>query len=795
MAEEVFYVPCQGSGCHEHCILTTYVEDGRIVRTERTVFDEPEGEWGGICQKGLAAGKLPYSDTRVMYPMKRVGERGEGKFEKISWEQALDEIAAKIKEIGDKYGTRAVGVYNFPCGMVPVFGLYFPLSVRFAATYGATFLGMPSVDTAGFFPTFFDFGSAWDYFVQDRRPMANSKYILLWGVQPMSTRPTWSTRLILDAQEKGAKVVYIGLEYTAAAAKADEFIHINGGTDAALALAMVNEVLKNKLYDEEFIARYSVMPFLVREDNGKFLRESDITEGGDPENYVIWNKVPAKPVAVPPHTFEYEKGIWPDIDAEVIINGIPCKTAFLKIKEVAAEYTPEAQEAITGVSADTVRQLVKDLAEIKPASIWYDFGFGRYTNGQRPGRAIDLLAVLLNNITDCGLVIGSGIGYCWPVNLNSLEIMFPDGDPSQSKASYLTPSQWISAATTGEPYPLRAILMVGGNSVHNMPNRKDWEDALKALDLVVSYEIRLTDSALWADYVLPDHTVFEKYDLISPAEYNHLILEQPCIPPVADGKPPEVLYYELAKRLGLEQYFNKTVEEWINLWLKTDDPAISGINPPPTFEELKKKKRVRLNVPGDKYYSPFNSLEFKTPSGRVEVYAEDLADIGEAVARYVDPYIKGPDAKEFPLQLYTARSRFFMQTQFWDIKELRLLSGLEPSLRLNPAEAAKRGIKDGDLVQVFNRKGSMKLKAKLSEAIPPGVVHVWYGWRQQDYLEGNYSYLLNSHMRNEFDDPLRQRWAQVAMERYPFPPEANLEFAITTNWDIYWDNLCEVRKV
>ena len=170
MAEEVFYVPCQGSGCHEHCILTTYVEDGRIVRTERTVFDEPEGEWGGICQKGLAAGRLPYSDTRVMYPMKRVGERGEGKFEKISWEQALDEIAAKIKEIGNKYGTRAVGVYNFPCGMVPVFGLYFPLSIRFAATYGATFLGMPSVDTAGFFPTFFDFGSAWDYFVQDRRP-------------------------------------------------------------------------------------------------------------------------------------------------------------------------------------------------------------------------------------------------------------------------------------------------------------------------------------------------------------------------------------------------------------------------------------------------------------------------------------------------------------------------------------------------------------------------------------------------------------------------------------------------
>jgi molybdopterin-containing oxidoreductase family molybdopterin binding subunit len=790
-SEKVTYNICQGYGCHEHCILKTFVVNGKIQRTERTVFPDIEGDWIGICQKGITAGKIPYLPNRILYPMKRVGERGEGKFERVSWDQALDEIGAKLNEIKQVYGSEAVGVFNFPCGVPPVFGLFNPLTTRFMNTFGASNLSI-NVDSASFFSGQIDFGSCLAYGQQDPRPLANSKYIILWGVEPVTTRPAWRTRLLVEAQEKGAKVVRIGLTYDPTSAKADWFIPIRPGSDAALALAMANAMVKENLYDEAYLAKKTVAPFLVREDTGKFLRESEIVDSGDPAKYVVWSKV-GTPIPVAARTFELAENMEPDLQAVVTIQGISCKTAFVKLKEHLAVYTPEYQEQITGIPAAIVTQLLHEYMEASPATIFYDWGgAGRYLNGQRSHRAINLIAALAGRLGKCQLIIAS-VGYGWPVQLNDAPISFPDGIEG-AKGHYQPPIDWHSAILTGVPHPIRAMMIVAGNPIHALPNRQLWEEMFQKLDLVVDYDIRMTDTGLWADYVLPDLTIFEKYELPNPVDYNHIILNEPAIDPIGEGKPPADLYRELAKRVGLEKYFDKSTEEWIDIWLQSKQPAIAELQPPLNFKRLKEEKMVRANVPADPF-DPIDVLGFFTPSGRMEFYCEDFAPINEAIARYVAPIVDGPKRKGFPLQFYTGRSRFFMQTQFTDIPELATLAGGEPTLRMNPKDASARGIRSGDIAQVCNDIGICKAKVLLSETMPPGTVHLWYGWRHQNYIQGAHNVLLHPLGTPETEDTLRTAWGNLARARYSFIPlVANWEIIMSSNWDPFWDNYCEVQK-
>jgi molybdopterin-containing oxidoreductase family molybdopterin binding subunit len=794
--EKIVYTACQGWGCHDHCMLETHVVNGKIERTQRRVLPLPEGDWPGICQKGIMAGKLPYMDNRLRYPLKRVGKRGEGNFERISWDQALDEIGAKLNEIKANYGSEAVGIQNFPCGVPPVNGLWNQLNMRFANVFGATLQEWPTIDTGAFLPNFVEFGTAWYYWKYDPRQLANANYIILWGTEPFTTRPGWTTRYILDAQEKGAKVVMIGLAYDVTAAKADWFIPVKPGHDTALALAMARLMIEENLYDEQFLASHTVAPFLVREDNGKFLRESDIIEGGFPGRYVVWTKAPAKPVGISAHTFDLPDGLTPDLHASITVRGIPCKTAFVMLREHVAEFTPEYQEHLTGVPPETLRQLTYEYCTCKPAAIFLNWGGpGRYINGGRTGRSVFLLTALSGNLGLKGGRIspGGGFGFSYDIDYNDAAVVFPDGLEG-AKAKFLRHRDLTSAVKEGKPRPIKAMLSVAGNVLHSLPSRQVWEGIFTGLDLLVVYEIRMTDTAMWADYVLPDVTVFEKYDLIHAAPNNQITLQVPAIDRIGEGKPPEEFWFELSKRLGIEKYFDHTIEDYINMRLNTTCPAVANVQPPITFARLKEEKQIRAAVP-DVPFDPFDKMDFVTPSGRFEFYCEGLAYVGEAMARYVEPLIYGPLSKDYPLQLYTARSRFFMQTQFTELPVLRKLAGGGPSIRLNPKDAVARDVHDGDIVEVFNNRGSLKVKATTTNSMPPGTAHLWYGWRKQEYIEGAHNLLLAPHSVRETQDELSEAWRELARQRNPAPEAFNWEMNAASGWDIIWDNLCEVRKV
>jgi molybdopterin-containing oxidoreductase family molybdopterin binding subunit len=801
---------CQGWGCHEACVLKTYTVNGKIDRTERWDLPYPEDGGMGICQKGLLAAYLPYVPNRILYPMKRVGNRGEGKFERITWDQALDEIAQKLNAIKDQYGPEAVSMQTFPCGSSPFGALgHGVLASRFVNVFGATSVGAGNVDTgpcAAWAVDGFPLGEAWTPWgggMFDMRLAADSKWTILWGSADITTRPAQSARSLLQAKENGGKLIVIGLWFDPTAAKADQFIHVNGGTDAALGLAMCNVIIQGNMYDYDYLSKYTTAPFLVRNDNGNFLHESDMVSGGDKKKYVYVDKTTGKPASIAPMTFSFPLGTMPDLLAATTVNGIACETGFIKIKKNVASYTPEWQEPITGVSAKTVRDLANEYVEVRPLHPLIINTFGlRYQNSGRSCRAIDLLAALNGSEAPIGQE-----GYIsHTIGLNNDALVYPDG-PAAAKGKYLWWRAYVSAVTEGKPYPVKAMLSVVGNVLHSLPSRQLWEKVFNALDLFVVWEYRMSDTAMWADYVLPEAPTMERHDIANgyggSNSFNHIILCEPAIPPQGEAKTPATWWSMLAPRLGVGQYFNKTDLEFIGEWIKSPKPVIAGIKPPLTLERLQKEKYIRANVPDTKCdplsIASIEQYGFLSPSGRMEIYSDWSGTGTEHTAVYVEPLIRGgtpgtptasiPDRKKFPFQFLAIRHRFTMQSQFIDIPIVQQFLDKEPLIRLNPKDASALGINEGDIVEAYNDQGSVKAKARFSEVYPPGTVAVFFAWHKSQFMNGNEphghtQYMLPNLSYDDTDDDWARARANTTSPLI-FSPDGN---------ELFWDAWCNVRK-
>jgi len=555
---------------------------------------------------------------------------------------------------------------------------------------------------------------------------------------------------------------------------------------------MANVMIQEGLCDEDFLIHHTVAPFLVREDNGKFLRESDIVKGGDPQKYVFWNKVPAKPISIESHEFNYGDN-YPDLNADLILDGIRCKTAFWKLKEHVAKWTPESQEAITGVPAQKVYDLTHEYIAQKPSTIYIYLGL-RYMNSTQAARCVGLLPVLSGNLPlrGGGFVVGSmPEGHL--VALNDAPVMMPEMMPKGDAQQLIS---ILDSFKDPNAQQYKAFINPFANPVQNMPNRQLWEkEFFPNMELVVVNEIRMTDTAKFADYVLPEATVFEREELFTIGDC--LILSEAAIEPQGEAKEPVYIWSELAKRVGIGQYFDKTTEEWFKIRLQSSDPAIAEIKPPITLERLRKEKIIHLNLP-DEIPNYWDNLDFYTPSGRVEFYCEALAKAGAAMGLYMEPGVRGPLSKKYPLQYYPGRHRFFMQGQFSEYADLRALAGKVATVALNPKTARERGIKEGDLVDVFNHRGSVRAVAHLSEMFPPGMAHLWYAYPAKDYPSDPPTALSSANATRECEDEVGKKFGEVwlkqniEMGNHPtlmFPPGS-----WTTN-ETFWDDVCEVRKV
>ena len=691
------------------CGLLAHVKDGVMTKLEPADF--PESEWRHACIKGLAGARYVYHPDRLKYPMKRVGERGEGKWQRISWDEALDTIASRLKDIGERYGPESVAYMcmrlDFPCG-----GFF--IGQRFASATGGTFVGLVGIGAAaGFTANQLEYGDMWVDYLWDHE---DPRMVVIWGENMLDTAGHKYPR-VRDAREKGAKMVAIGPIFNATAAKADEWIPIRPGTDAALALGMINVILSEGLCDEPFLIEHTVGPFLVRGDNGRFLRERHLSSGDSTTKYMMWDTKTNKP-----QTYD-TPGVAPALRGSYTVDGIECKTALQLLAELAEQYTLERVSEITEVAPDVIRRLALDHAIRKPVASYKGLGMQRTFYGDLAYRAINTLAAVTGNVAKRPWLN-------FFTELDFASFMFPGMRFYKS----LPVVQFYEAAVMGEPYPIKAMWITGHNPADAHGNTNKYKKAVENLEFIVAVDIFMSSTAEYADIVLPSCTSYEYTSVALPVGAflgggPYYQLNEKVIEPLYECKTDMDIFNKLAQRMGLGEFFNKSVEEYVeDLFSSSGHPSIKDV----TVEKLKEGP-VR---------HPYADRLFNTPSGRLEFYAERMKEFGQELPVFIEPPESARQslAQKYPLSLFNTHSKARHHTIFGNVDWLRELEP-EPTLDINPVDAEKRGIQDGDIVTAFNDRGSVTLKARFNEGMKPGCVSVGEGWQARDFIKGSHNEL------------------------------------------------------
>jgi len=760
--DTIYNVMCIGN-CQSRCSLLLHVRDGKAVKTSMGKFMDPR--YDRCCLRGLSQVQRIYDPNRLKYPMKRVGERGEGKWERISWDEAINLIVTKFKGYQEEFGKQSVGFSTVSGNMAWLNGAY--SDFRLANLMGATQTEY-SLDMADTYGLGRVIGSG-GVFNQGNDPadLINAKTIIVWAANITDSHPhAW--RSVADAQDLGAKVIVIDTRYTTAASKADQWISPRPGSDLALAMSMAEVIISEKLYDTEFLLSLTVAPFLVREDTRRFLRLSDVT-GVKPENpqtadpYVVWDTETNEAKALA----EAKK---PALEGAFTVAGIKVNTSFSLLKEKMSKYTPEYTATLCDIEPGVIRDVARLYATNKPSSIYN--GFIQYDNGLETGHAWGVLASLTGNIAKPGAAVGHcGLsGY----NLNLLPWLFPRGMNSPKIPWIILKDVLKSGQFKGQPHPIKAMYFHGSNVICNATNQNEILNTIwPAIEFIVVADMVETDTTKYADLVLPVSHWFERLEFAQGPDTPYSTISEPALEPYYESVSDSEIMRRIGIGMGLGELMSMSDEEIIKLLIDTDAARASRL----TWENLVKEKSIQTLPSLWVNWNWGGKTGFPSPSGRLEFYLENpqpRIDCGipidqskEHLPEFKTPIEAWPDnplKQKYPLYYHTIRHRWRLHSQWAKTPWLRELDP-EPAVRISPVDAKARGIKDGDTVEIFNDRGHVVIKAILNEAQRPGMVTVPKGWQRDQFIAGSYQELTN-------------------------------DYANTSSYNQnFYDTLCEVRKV
>jgi anaerobic selenocysteine-containing dehydrogenase len=663
--------------CPDTCSFFVTVENGRAVKIEGAK-DHPTTD-GFLCTKVNRYLERTYSPQRVLYPMKRAGEKGKGIFERISWDEALDTIAAKFKEIAAD-DPQAILPYSYAGTM----GFVQSQSIdrRFFHRIGASLLARTICADAGAAGYRATIGLSMG---TDPERFSDAKLIIIWGSNVITSNVhLWPK--ILEAKRKGAKVIAIDPYRSLTAEKCDEHLAVAPGADGALALAMMNVIVRENLVDHDYVERHTL--------------------------------------------------------------------GFDLLRERVMEYPPSRVAAITGLSEEAIVNLAREYATTKPAVIRLNYGLQRHAGGGMAVRAITCLPALVGAWRDAAG--GALLSTSGTFGINSQALERPDliwnnprtinmsaiGDALLGYQRVQRFSVKDAPAETLEPLdtPVRAIYVYNSNPVAIAPDSRRVIAGFKREDLfTVVHEIFQTDTADYADILLPATTQLEHFDIHKAYGHIYMLINKPAIEPLGEAKPNSEVFRLLAERMGFtEDCFKDSDEEIARQAIKYDHPRMLGM----TFEELKERGWMRLSVPEN--FAPFAEGGFPTPSGKCEFFSETLAKRGlDPLPTYIPPRESAQTApelaKKYPLAIISPPAHNFLNSSFANLPTF-IKAEKEPFLEIHPSDAAARDIKDGDRVRVFNDRGEFKLKARVSEKARPGVVvalSVWWKKLTSDGCNAN----------------------------------------------------------
>ncbi|MBX9633518.1 MAG: molybdopterin-dependent oxidoreductase [Magnetospirillum sp.] len=590
-------------GCTGGCPQWVYSRDGVVLRDEQSgdlpaLTGLPDPNPRG-CAKGSCAIDYMYGPYRVKHPLIRVGERGEGRWRRATWDEALQLIADRVLDTMVHHGPEAISVFSPAPAVAPV---SYAAGHRFAHLIGAhthTFYDWYGDHAPGQTQTL---GVQGD--VAETSDWFNSRLILIWGANPVQTRIP-DTHYLIEAALNGTKVVTIAPDYSSSAAKSDTWLHPKPGTDAALALAMARVILEEGRYDKAFVAEQTDLPFLIRSDNHLFLREADLVEGGAGDRFFAYDLKTSRPVAMrgswadQPEsrvagrrsylgrdTLSFPNGTLGLGDVDPALEGrfkvrlkdgaiVEVRPVFDIMRARLAFYTPEMASKLTGITAPVIVALAREIAGTTPATIITGAGINHWYHGDILFRTLHLLMALTGNTGRHGGGVNHYVGQWKPVpsaGINALA--FPRG-VDQQRFSQTTIWTYVHAeardglADMGIPRHLRESLDSGqmplyprnglppkvfiayrGNYLNQTKSQSDvLRNLWPKLELVVNINIRMDTTALYSDVVLPSAHWYEKTDLNFTEEHSWVHMTEPAIAPLFEARTDWQIFVALARKV------------------------------------------------------------------------------------------------------------------------------------------------------------------------------------------------------------------------------------------------------
>ena len=655
--------------CGGRCLLTVYVDEGKISR-----ICTGEGPMPGLkaCPRGLAQKEVVYADDRLKHPLRRVGKRGSGKFEPISWEEALDTVARELQRVKDQYEATSIFLMDYYGSLSPLYGVQ-KAGRRFFSLFGGctTWYGNTSQEAA-IFSSLATFGTT--FTGNSRDNFLHSKLIIMWGWNPVVTRFGPDTNYYLSkAKKAGTKIICVDPRCTISAkALAEQWIPIKPGTDAALLIAMAHVMINEDLYDRHFLETYTV-------GFEKF------------KDYVLGKE-----------------------------DGIP--------------KTPQWAEDITGVPAETTKQLARDYATLKPAALYASWAPGRTAFGEQYHRAASTLAAMTGNIGITGSHVAGGSGRI-PLGYLSKTLPVPE---CQMPVVHVTNiyDALLEGKSGGYPGDIKLLYIVGSNMLNQFLNTNKGVAVLQRPEFIVIHEIFLTPTARFADIILPVTTALERVDIGQPwIGGPYFIHMDKAIEPLPETKSDLAIFTELASRLGIPNYNDKSDEAWLREFAN----ATRGLPEYDVFK-LEGVHRVPLEQPWVSFREQIEDPArhpFPTPSGKMEIYSQKIAEMRDPLIPPIPKYIAlwegygEPIMGKYPMQLVSPHSRARVNSSLHNIPRLKALA--DDAVWLNPIDARARRIVNGDNVRIFNERGQLLTTVKVTEQIMPGVASLDSGaWFEPD---------------------------------------------------------------
>lgn len=746
--------------CTGACGQLAFVRDDKIVKIQQAAdYPDPVYSPRG-CMKGLSFHLHMYGPDRVRRPMIRSGERGSGEFREVSWDEALDHVAGELQRIGDTYGYDSIHVF----GQVPGSGY-----VQKGANYrAAAVLGMShgtSFDFNGDLPMAMPITFGVQNAEHEAKDWANARFLLIVGANPLETRIP-DAHFVFDAAANGARVVVVDPVFSSTASKADTWVQLNAGTDAAFALGVAHVILREGLAKDDFLGTYTDAPLLVRSDTGQRLREADLQgPSGATDRFVVWDRHSGRTVTIGTEALGLPDGVTPALrggfEAELADGStIEVRPGFDHVATEVERWTPQRVSEVTGVAAETVEKVARAYATEEPAAILMGGGSNHWYHGDLIGRAYALLAVLTGNVGRPGGGFSVYVGQ-YKVRLPTQPWWYPD----EIKPPTVATIYWVNGRTETMhpqvPYPesgFKALFVTFSNFLLQSPNLNQVYERLDEMELVVVVDPQMTETARYADVVLPATTWYEKTDLVATPLHPFLQLQQPAVEPVGESRSELQIWSELVRRID-EGKWQDHFEGWDEERAIEAMLAAGGQPGGPTegisLDRLREGP-VRLNVPDPdvpflaqiRDLAPFPPVSLPAPADatrvflptrRIELYKEEdrFLALGETVATHKDPYDDGVhDPSEFPLRLLSPHSKWRIHSTYSNNPWLAEIHGGKPRVLIHPDDAAARGVDDGDPIELTNSRGSLGAWAHVSAAAAPGTATLPEGWWSRYFRDG-----------------------------------------------------------